>query len=50
MERVLTVFVSGLITIGIITALFMPGRQTVQFTKEAGKASQGLLRTSITGK
>jgi hypothetical protein len=49
-ERPLTILISGVITIGIITALFMPGRQTVAGIKAAGTASQGLLRTSITGK
>jgi hypothetical protein len=42
--------ISGAITIGIITALFLPGRQTVAGIKAGGNAVSGILRTSITGK
>jgi hypothetical protein len=44
-----TIFVSGLITIGVITALFMPGRQTVAGVKAFGSAGSGLLGTAIKG-
>lgn len=50
MERPLTILISGVVTIGIITALFMSGRQTVSGIKATGTATQGLLYTSITGK
>jgi hypothetical protein len=49
-EKSLTLLVGGVITIGIITALFLPGRETVPGIKAAGTATQGLLYTSITGK
>lgn len=49
MTDVARVFVSGVITIGIITALFLPGRQTVSAIKAGGSAAQGLLKTSIRG-
>lgn len=41
--------VTGAITIGIITALFLPGRQTVSGIKAAGQAFQGVLGTAIKG-
>jgi hypothetical protein len=43
------ILVTGVITIGIITALFLPGRSTVQGIKAAGSASSGLLNTAIKG-
>jgi hypothetical protein len=43
------IFVTGVITIGIITALFLPGRSTVQGIKAVGSASSGLLNTAIKG-
>lgn len=49
MQEVLKIGVSGLITIGIITALFLPGRQTVAGIKAGGTAAQGLLKTAIRG-
>lgn len=47
--RAATLFVSGLISIGIVTALFLPGRQTVQGIKAGGQAASGLLGTAIKG-
>ena len=44
-----TIFVSGLISIGIVTALFLPGRQTVAGAKAFGQAGSGLLGTAIKG-
>lgn len=41
--------VTGVITIGIITALFLPGRQTVSGIKAAGTAFSGVLGTAIKG-
>jgi hypothetical protein len=43
------IFVTGVITIGIITALFMNGRTTVQGIGALGSASSGLLGTAIKG-
>jgi len=43
------IFVTGVITIGVITALFMNGRQTTSGIKAAGTASSGLLSTAIKG-
>jgi hypothetical protein len=43
------IFVTGVITIGIITALFLPGRSTVAGIGAVGKASSGLLNTAIKG-
>ena len=43
------VFVAGVITIGVITALFLPGRQTVAGITAAGSASSNLLGTAIKG-
>lgn len=42
-------FVAGLVSIGIITALFLPGRSTVQGIGAIGTAGKGLLGTAITG-
>jgi hypothetical protein len=49
MVDVLKVFVTGVITIGVITALFLPGRQTVAGIKAGGAAASGLLGTAIKG-
>lgn len=42
--------VGGAVTIGIITALMLPGRQTAGVTKAGFQGAQGLLGTAITGK
>lgn len=44
-----TLFISGVVGIGIVTALFLPGRQTVAGIKAGGKAASGLLGTAIKG-
>lgn len=49
MMDVLKTFTQGVIVIGIITALFMPGRQTVQGIKAGGTAVSGILKTAIRG-
>lgn len=49
MQDTIKVFVTGVITIGIITALFMGGRSTVQGIQAAGSAGSGLLNTAIKG-
>ena len=43
------VLVTGVITIGIITALFLPGRSTVAGITATGQAASGLLGTAIKG-
>ncbi len=43
-------FVTGLVTIGVITALVLPNRQTAKVIAAGGKAGSGLLGTAITGK
>jgi hypothetical protein len=47
--QVLQIFVAGVVTIGIITALTLPGRQSAQVIKASGQAGQGLLGTAIKG-
>jgi len=49
MQDAVKIFVTGVITIGIITAMFMNGRTTVSGIKAAGTASSGLLNTAIKG-
>lgn len=39
----------GVIGVAMATALFLPGRQTVAFTKQAGQSASGVLRTAETG-
>lgn len=45
-----TIIAAGLVTIGLATAVFLPGRQTIGVVKAGGNAGQGLLSTAITGK
>lgn len=47
--QVLQIFVAGVVTIGIITALTLPGRQSAAVIKASGAAGQGLLGTAIKG-
>jgi hypothetical protein len=49
MEQTIRIFVSGVITIGVITALFLPGRSTVKGIGAIGDASSKLLGTAIKG-
>lgn len=49
MSDTVRIFVAGVITIGVITALFLPGRTTVQGIGAVGTASSGLLNTAIKG-
>lgn len=44
------IFVAGVVSIGIATAVLLPGRQTVGVVKAAGTATSGVLGTAITGK
>lgn len=50
MGRNVSMLVAGIVTIGIITALTLPGRQTATNVKAAGIATSGVLGTAITGK
>lgn len=47
--KTLDIFVAGVVTIGIITALVLPGRETANVIKASGSASSGLLGTAIKG-
>lgn len=49
MGNAIKIGVTGVITIGIITALFLPGRSTVAGIGAIGTASSGLLNTAIKG-
>ncbi|MGO9220549.1 MAG: hypothetical protein ACLP5E_22735 [Streptosporangiaceae bacterium] len=49
MQDTVKIFVTGVITIGVITALFLNGRNTVQGIQAAGTASSQLLGTAIKG-
>lgn len=49
MGATVKIFVGGIITIGIITALFLNGRTTVAGIGALGTASSGLLNTAIKG-
>ena len=49
MGRSAQIFFAGLITIGVITALTLPGRQSVGVIKATGNAGSGLLGTAIKG-
>lgn len=49
MQRNVQIFIAGVVGIGVITALFLPGRQTVQGITAAGNAANGLLGTAIRG-
>lgn len=44
-----TLLISGVVSIGILTAVLAPGRQTVQATKAGGQAVSGILGTAING-
>jgi hypothetical protein len=50
MGSTLKTFLSGVVGIGVITALVLPGRQTAKVLAAGGKAGSGLLGTAITGK
>lgn len=49
MQDTIKIFVAGVITIGMITALFMNGRSTATGIKAMGDAASGLLGTAIKG-
>ncbi len=47
--KVAQIFIAGIVTIGVITALTLPGRQTVGVVKAGGDAGSNLLGTAIRG-
>lgn len=48
-QDIVKAFVVGVVAIGLATALFAPGRQTVAAIQATGTASQGLLKTAESG-
>jgi hypothetical protein len=46
----LQTFVAGLVAIGIVTAVLLPGRQTPAVIKAGGNALSSSLSTAISGK
>jgi hypothetical protein len=50
MGRNVSILVAGVVTIGIITALVLPGRNTATAVKAGGDAGSHLLGTAISGK
>jgi len=48
--KTVDVFVAGVISIGIVTALVLPGRSTASVIGATGNATKGVLGTAITGK
>lgn len=50
MSKNVTIFVTGIVAIGIVTALVLPGRNTTNVIAATGTAGKGLLGTAITGK
>lgn len=50
MGNTMQTFIAGVVAIGMITALALPGRQTPAIIKAFQNLLQGTLRTSITGK
>lgn len=49
MQDILKAFVVGVVTIGLATALFMPGRQTASVIGATFSGANSLLHTSISG-
>lgn len=50
MQETVKSFLTGLVAIGMITALVLPGRQTPAVIKAVSGLVTGGLRTSISGK
>jgi hypothetical protein len=50
MGRNVEIFVAGIVTIGIITAVTMNGRNSVGVIKATGTAGSNLLGTAIRGR
>jgi hypothetical protein len=48
-SQIAKIFVGGVVTIGIFTALFSNGRQTAAVTKTVFAGAQGLLHTAESG-
>jgi hypothetical protein len=49
MNNTITKVLVGIVTIGLVTALVLPGRQTATVIQSAGTAFNGALGTAITG-
>lgn len=49
MMEVAKIFVTGVVTIGVISALFLNGRNTVGGIKATFSGASGLLNTAIKG-
>lgn len=49
MGHSLQIGIAGLVAIGMITALVLPGRNTAQVIMAGGNAGSNLLGTAITG-
>lgn len=50
MNATIQTFVAGIVGIGMVTAVLLPGRQTPQVIKALSGLLTGSLKTSITGK
>lgn len=50
MQEVAKIFIEGIVTIGVISALFMSGRNTAGVLKAGFGGASGLLRVAETGK
>lgn len=50
MSNAVQTFVAGIVGIGMVTAILLPGRQTPAVIKALSGLLSGSLRTSITGK
>lgn len=50
MNEAVKTFVAGVVAIGMITALMLPGRQTPAVIKALGNLMSGSLKTAISGK
>jgi hypothetical protein len=47
--KVAMLFMTGVVTAGVATALLLPGRPTAQVIKATGQAGSNLLGTAIKG-
>jgi hypothetical protein len=48
-SQIAKIFVGGVVAIGLVTALFQPGRQTAAVTKTLFTGATGLLHTAESG-
>jgi hypothetical protein len=49
MSNTITKVLVGIVAIGLVTALVLPGRQTASVLQAGGQAFSGALGTAITG-